>query len=76
MKEISKSKFKAKSLEYFRNVQETGEPVVITEYGKPVLKIMPYTPDPEILLKDLRGSVLSYDQPLEPVAVEDWDLVE
>ena len=76
MKEISKSQFKPKTLEYFRNVQETGEPLIITEYGKPVLKIMPYTPEPETLLQDLRGSVLSFEKPLEPVAIEDWDLLE
>ena len=73
--EISKSKFKPKSLEYFRKVQETGEPIIITDHGKPVLKIVPYAPSPDELLHVLRGSVLSYEDPLEPVGDEDWDML-
>ncbi len=73
--EISKSKFKPKSLEYFRKVQETGEPIIITDHGKPVLKIVPYAPSPDELLQVLRGSVLSYEDPLEPVGDEDWDML-
>ena len=72
--EISKSKFKPKSLEYFREVQETGEPIIITDHGKPVLKIVPYAPSPDEL-QVLRGSVLSYEDPLEPVGDEDWDML-
>jgi prevent-host-death family protein len=73
---VSKSQFKPKTLEYFRKVQETGEPLIITEYGKPVLKIVPYQASADELLKHLRGSVLRYDDPLEPVGLEDWDLLE
>ncbi|MCZ6874805.1 MAG: type II toxin-antitoxin system Phd/YefM family antitoxin [bacterium] len=71
--QISKSQFKPKSLEYFRQVQETGEPIIITDRGKPVLKIIPYTVSPDELLKALRGSVMKYEDPLEPVGVEDWE---
>ena len=74
--EVSKSKFKPKSLEYFRQVQETGEPLTITDHGKPVLKIVPYTPSPEKALKALRGSIISYEEPLEPVGLEDWDALK
>ena len=38
---VSKSKFKAKALEYFREVEASGEPIVITEHGKPKLEIRP-----------------------------------
>ena len=71
---LSKSQFKPKSLEYFRRVQETGEPIIITDHGKPVLKIIPYTPSSDELLKALHGSVLKYDDPLEPVGLEDWNM--
>ena len=73
---ISKSKFKPKSLEYFRQVQETGQPLTITDHGKPVLKLVPYTPSSEEALKALRGSVIRYDDPLEPVGVEDWEALQ
>ncbi|MFN3285231.1 MAG: PIN domain-containing protein [bacterium] len=39
---VSKSHFKAKALQEFRWVQETGRPVVITERGRPVLQVQPY----------------------------------
>jgi len=69
---VSKSQFKPRSLEYFRQIEETGETLIITDRGRPVLKVMPYTADPEDRLKILRNSVVKYDDPTEPAAVEDW----
>ena len=70
---VSKSSFKAKALEYFREVESTGKELVITDHGKPVLKIVPYSYDPEEALRALRGSVIHYTDPLEPVGLEDWE---
>ncbi|MEW6221568.1 MAG: type II toxin-antitoxin system Phd/YefM family antitoxin [Thermodesulfobacteriota bacterium] len=44
---VSKSQFKPRSLEYFRRIEETGEELVITDHGRPVLKVVPYIADPE-----------------------------
>jgi prevent-host-death family protein len=74
--QISKSQFKPKSLEYFRQVQETGEPIIITDHGKPVLKIVPYIASPDDVLQALRGSVTKYEDPLEPVGLEDWEALQ
>jgi prevent-host-death family protein len=73
MKTVSKSQFKPRALEYLRNVEATGEELVITDRGRPVLKVVPYVDDPEELLKPLRGSVIKYEDPTEPVGVEDWE---
>ncbi|HVT61350.1 MAG TPA: type II toxin-antitoxin system prevent-host-death family antitoxin [Thermoanaerobaculia bacterium] len=70
---VSKSRFKARALEYFRQVERTGKELVITDHGKPVLKIAPYAPDPTAALSALRGSVIRYDDPTEPVGLEDWE---
>lgn len=70
---VSKSQFKPKALAFFRKVQETGQELVITEHGKPVLKIVPYVEDPEAALHALRGTVVAYRDPLEPVGEEDWE---
>ncbi len=70
---VSKSRFKPKALEYFRSVQQTGQPLVITEHGKPVLKIVSYTAPLDDPLAALRGSVLRYDEPEEPVDTEEWE---
>ena len=70
---VSKSQFKPRALEWFRRIQETGQPVVITDRGEPVLEIVPYRQDPDALLRSLRGSVLRYERPTEPVAREEWE---
>jgi prevent-host-death family protein len=70
---VSKSKLKAHALEYLREVQRTGQELIITDHGRPVLKIIPYTEDPQETLRGLMGSVVRYDEPTEPVATEDWE---
>ena len=70
---VSKSKFKPQALEYFRQVEESGEPLVITDRGKPVLKILPYRQQSLKGLEALRDSVVKYENPLEPVGLEDWE---
>lgn len=76
MKRIPKSRFKPRALEYFRQVERTRKPLVITDRGTPVLKIVPYSEDRGDPLEDLRGSVLEYDRPTEPVALEDWEALK
>jgi prevent-host-death family protein len=72
---VSKGAFKARALEYFRRVQETGEPIVITDNGVPVLKLSPFQVNPAAALERLRGSVLEYRDPLAPVGESDWELL-
>lgn len=72
-RQVSKSQFKPKSLEYFRRIEQTGEELVITDHGRPVLKVVPYVDDPETAFRGLRHTVLKFDNPLEPVGVEDWE---
>jgi hypothetical protein len=46
---------------------------VVTDRGRPVLRVIPCAPDPETLLHYFRGSVLQFDEPTEPVGAEDWE---
>lgn len=73
---ISKSKFKPYALKYFRQVEQTGKELIITDRGKPVIKIVPYLEDPMDILKTLRNSVLNYENPTEPVGLDDWESLE
>ena len=66
-KEISKSKFKHRVLEILREVERSRKELIITDRGKPVLKILPFTPKPSEVLKTLRGSVIRYKDPTEPI---------
>jgi prevent-host-death family protein len=71
--QIPKSRFKARALEYFRQVERTGKAIIITDRGQPVLKVTPYTEDPREALRVLRESVVRYDAPTKPVGVDDWE---
>ena len=73
---VSKSKFKPHTLEYFRQIEESGEEVIITDHGRPVLKIMPYTPEPQEAIKMLRNSVLKFEAPTEPVGIEELEVLK
>lgn len=71
-KAVSKSEFKPKALEYLRQVERTGEPLIITDRGRPVARIEPYA-DGDEQLTVLRDLIVKYDDPLEPVGTEDWE---
>ena len=73
--EVSKSKFKAHALEIFRHVELTGEPVIITDHGTPSLIVRRYERPQADVRDKLKGSVLRYDAPLEPVAEDEWDVL-
>jgi antitoxin (DNA-binding transcriptional repressor) of toxin-antitoxin stability system len=69
---VSKSRFKSKALEYFRQVEKSGKAIIITDRGKPVLKVAPFSEDPEETLKELRNSVVKYKDATKPVGESDW----
>jgi len=71
--QVAKSKFKPHALRYFREVEQTGKPLIITDRGKPVLKIVPYSEEPFEALRMLRDTVLEYESPTEPVGLNDWE---
>ena len=70
---ISKSKFKAHALEVFRQVELTGQPVIVTDHGTPVVVVRKYAARQGGARAHLNGSVLSYHAPFEPVANEAWE---
>jgi hypothetical protein len=72
---VSKSEFKARALEYFRQVEASGECLVVTDYGKPTLEVRPYRNAEMNPLEILRGTVLHYVDPTIPIDVE-WTAAE
>jgi antitoxin (DNA-binding transcriptional repressor) of toxin-antitoxin stability system len=72
---VSKSQFKPHALEYFRKIQESGRELIITDHGKPVLKIAAYAPDPAAALKALRNTVVRFVDPEKPTD-ESWDALK
>ena len=72
---VSKSAFKSKALEYFREVEKSRKALIITDHGKPVLKVVPFSQDPVTILSELRGSVVKYIDPTAPVGDSDWEVL-
>jgi len=70
---VSKSRFKARALAYFRQVEQTGREIVITDRGVPVLKLVPYRADPRAARRVLRDTVVRYEAPMAPVGESDWE---
>lgn len=70
--QISKSEFKAKALEIFRLIESTGESVIVTNHGKPSLEVRPYRDTQRKPLDILRGSLVRFDNPTEPIT-DEWD---
>ncbi len=68
---ISKSEFKMNVFRHFQDIEKTGKEIIITDKGKPVLKLVPYCEDTEDILKSLRNSVIKYDGPTDPVGLGD-----
>jgi prevent-host-death family protein len=71
--EASKSAVKAKLLEYLRKVERTGEELVVTDNGRPVVKIVAFArrrPAAD-LFRDLRGRVVYHEDVLAPTT-DEW----
>jgi prevent-host-death family protein len=72
-KHVSKSAFKARALELLRQVEQSGEPLIVTDRGIPVVEVRAYSKKQDDPLKTLRGSVLFYERPMEPVGEDNWE---
>ena len=68
VEQVAAAEFKARCLELMDRVRETGAEYVITKHGRPVARLVPVqelTRQP--LFGALRGTVLEYERPLDPV---------
>ncbi|WP_374709844.1 type II toxin-antitoxin system Phd/YefM family antitoxin [Paraburkholderia terricola] len=75
-KRVSKSEFKAKALEFFRQIESSGESMIVTDHGKPALEVRPYHGAERSPLEVLRGSVVRYDESASPIEEDDWETAQ
>lgn len=73
---VVKSVLKPQLLHYLRLVEKRKSHVIVMDRGRPVAKIIPYVQSARDAVKKLHRSVIRYDDPLEPVGMEDWDLLK
>ncbi len=66
MTSISKSKLKANMLRVFRDIEESGEELIVTDRNRPVLRILPIAKKRTV--EEVFGAIRS-----RPVYLEDID---
>ena len=71
---VSKSQLKPHLLHYLRVVEKNQQTLIVTHEGKPVVKIVPHKEKPA--LEALRGTVLQYTNPTDPVGENDWESLQ
>jgi antitoxin (DNA-binding transcriptional repressor) of toxin-antitoxin stability system len=66
---VSKSKLKTHMLQIFRQIEQTGEEVIVTDKKRPVLRIqsIPHGRRVEELFAPFKGKVVFYEDPNAPV---------
>jgi prevent-host-death family protein len=74
MKSISKSKLKTHLLKVFRELEESGEELIVTDRNRPVLRIVPYRKRKDVkdAFADIRGSLKLLEDPNLPTT-EEWE---
>jgi antitoxin (DNA-binding transcriptional repressor) of toxin-antitoxin stability system len=75
-KKVSKSVFKARALEFCREVEASGESLILTDHGRPVLEVRPYKEDELDPLETLQRSVVRYERPTDPIADDEWEIAK
>jgi antitoxin (DNA-binding transcriptional repressor) of toxin-antitoxin stability system len=60
-KRVSKTIFKSRACELFRQVEMLGETVVVTDRGQPTIEIRPYCSKEANPLEVLRASIVHFD---------------
>lgn len=74
MKEIAAGEFKAQCLRIMDQVQQSGEPVLITKHGKPVAKLVPANKTSDDIFGYMAGKVKIAGDIVAPVTpLEDWE---
>jgi prevent-host-death family protein len=65
---VGAADFKARCLELVDHVREARAEYIVTRHGEPVAQLVPVDPPPAASpLGTMRGTVLKYDKPFDPV---------
>jgi len=77
MKQMRASVFKAQCLKVMNRVQETGEPVVVTKRGKPVVKVVPAESEKDDLFGFMEGRMEIIGDIESPVVpLKEWNILK
>jgi len=74
MKRIPAGQFKAQCLAIMDKVSKTGEPVVVTKHGKPVVQLVPAKKQKDDIFNYMAGKVKIVGDIVGPITpLEDWE---
>jgi len=76
MKQMRASVFKARCLSVMNDIQATGEPVIVTKRGKPVVKVVPVKPENDDIFGFMAGKfkiVGDIESPVVPL--KQWKIM-
>jgi prevent-host-death family protein len=74
MKQIAAGQFKAQCLAIMDQVSKSGEPVLVTKHGKPVVKLVPAEEQGDEIFNYMAGKVKIVGDIVGPVTPpEDWE---
>ncbi len=77
MKQMRASAFKARCLKVMDDVRATGEPVVVTKRGAPVVKVIPMESEESELFGFMAGEfVIAGDIESPLVPLKDWRVLQ
>ncbi len=73
MQTISKSKLKAQMLRIFRELERSGEELIVTDRGRPVLRIQPILRKKTVeeVFGAIRGDV-TYNEDINLPTTDEW----
>ena len=75
MKQMRASAFKARCLKIMNDIQATGEPVIVTKRGKPVVKVIPMKPENDDIFGFMAGKAKVIGDIESPVVpFKDWKI--
>ncbi|PYT54455.1 MAG: type II toxin-antitoxin system prevent-host-death family antitoxin [Acidobacteria bacterium] len=77
MKQMRASAFKARCLTVMKDIQATGEPVVVTKRGTPVVKVVPVVPEKSDLFGFMAGEFKVVGDIESPVVPQkQWEILK
>ncbi|MDE3001477.1 MAG: prevent-host-death protein [Gemmatimonadota bacterium] len=73
MQSISKSKLKANMLRIFRELEDSGGELIVTDRGRPVLRIQPVSGKKSVedVFGAIRAGVIYYDD-IDLPTIDEW----
>jgi len=75
MKQMPAGVFKARCLAVMKKVQMTGEPVIVTKRGAPVVKVVPVESEKNDIFGFMAGKVKIVGDIESPIPVE-WEVTK